>query len=185
MQAKEAGLGYWAEKEGTLHLVPAPIIRINSALQWHSDRVPAIEWKGGRKFYFLNGVSFPEALWKRATSREMPMSEILAIEDVDQRTQALKYGSFDEFSKMEGARMLDRHAKIAADGQEVPYELWEFPKGKTFVNDVHFMRYTCPSTRQEYVSGVFPAKTCAEAMARKEGIDADTWLLKIPLVHES
>lgn len=81
--------------------------------------------------------------------------------------------------------MLDSHKKSDVNGDEVKYELWEFYKGDIFDKTVHFMWYTCPSTKNEYTSGVWESKTVAEAMARKQGITEEMWLLQIPLVHES
>ena len=42
-------------------------------------------------FYYLYGVTFPEALWLKIINRQLSMQEILQITDIDQRTQAIKY----------------------------------------------------------------------------------------------
>lgn len=93
LQAKEAGLGYMIECEDTLYLVPSPIVRLNeqSPPQYHSDQLPAIEWAGGAKIYFLDGVHFKENLWKKVVSKKMTYKEIRDIGLFDQRTVALKY----------------------------------------------------------------------------------------------
>jgi len=157
----------------------------NNMGRLHSDTAKSIEYPDGWGLYHLNGVLFPESLWTKVVSRKMPMSEIMAIVDVDQRTQAMKYGDFHEFAKIQNAKCLDKHIKSNINGEDVKYELWEFPKGDMFIKDVHFMWYTCPSTKNEYVSGVWGSKTVAEAMARKQGMTEEMWLRQIPLLHES
>ncbi len=160
-------------------------VRRNLRNDMHSDQFPAIEFRDGYKQHYLNGVFFPEELWTKVVSRKMPMSEIMAIVDVDQRTQAMKYGDFHEFAKLQKATLIDSHVKYDINNVPVNYELWQFPKGDLFTKDVHFMWYQCPSTRNEYTSGVWESKSVAEAMARKQGISEEMWLSSIPLVHES
>jgi hypothetical protein len=81
----------------------------------HSDIAPAISWKDGTGLYFLNGVHFERELWERVTSfresKDMPFDEILKISDVDQRTQAMKYGKIEDFIKHAKAKLLDTVTK--------------------------------------------------------------------------
>ena len=46
----------------------------------HSDQVKAIEYPDGWGLYALDGVVLPKDLWKRIVSKEMSLSEIMAIE---------------------------------------------------------------------------------------------------------
>ena len=55
MQAKEAGLGYRIEWEDTLYLVPTPLVKIDAQNRFHSEKEPAIRWKDGKEFYYLQG----------------------------------------------------------------------------------------------------------------------------------
>ncbi len=199
MQAKEAGLGYRIEWKNTLYLVPTPIVKINNLNQFHSDKEPAIRWKSGQEIYQLNGVIFPKDLWEKVVSKKMPFADILAIQDIDQRRQALKYGSWEDFTKLCNAEKIDEYIKIDINGEKVPYELWKFPfdsslpsEKRIFNKEVHFARYLCPSTREYHVKGVPPSKTVAEALSwgmsdEKLGliVSPEDWKLAVPLVNES
>ena len=185
MAAKEAGLGYRVEWEDTLYLVPTPIVRLNSLTQWHSDVLPGIEWKGGKKFYYLNGVRFPEDLWRKVVSGNMPFDKILKIEDIDQRTQAMKYGDVREFLKHSKAELLDEYLKAKPDGSMVRYQLYKIPQGEIFTEDAYYVVYDCPSMDRVYMSGVPKYDKVADAMAWKQSITAEEWKEMVPLIHES
>jgi hypothetical protein len=192
MRAKEFGLGYRIERENTLYLVPTPLVLINDQNQFHSIHAPAIRWKDGKQFYFINSVNFPFDLWQKVVSREMDMKDVLALQDIDQRTQAMKFAKngLREFYQAEGGKMIDHFVKLRNDGWPINYELWEIPKGKTFNKTVHFAIYNCPSTKREYSKGVPEFKTVAECMAWGMGSDEypvspKIWKAMMPLVHES
>ena len=91
IQANEYGMGYRVEWEDTLHLVPAPLVKIDTQNRFHSDTMPAIRWKDGAAFYYLAGVHFEDALWSKVVSARMTFSEILTIENTEQRLQAMHY----------------------------------------------------------------------------------------------
>jgi hypothetical protein len=150
----------------------------------HSDTKEAID-VSGLKLYFLNGVQFNENLWRKVVSRQMPFEEILAIPDVDQRNQAMKYGDRKKFLDYNKAQILDSHQKSDIEGNVIDYKLYFIPKGDLFSKDVHFMFYECPSTRLENMSGVPEFKTVKDAMAWKSLISPEQWINMIPLVHES
>jgi len=197
LQAKEHGMGYRVEWEDTLYCVPTPIVRLNERHQYHSIHEPALFWKGGARFYYLNGVHFPHDLWTRVVSREMPMDDILKIEDIDQRTQALRFAKHGlrEFYTAQQGKMIDHYVKLDTKGRPVNYELWRLPKGKIFTEPVHFAIYDCPSARErnehkEYSKGVPPMTTIADAMAwgmsnEEHILTGDEWKHLIPLQHES
>ncbi len=145
------------------YVLPAPIIRRNSRGFLHSDAHPAVQW-GKSGLYFLNGVNFPKELWERVVSRQMPFGEILAIENIDQRVQAMKYGDLEVFLKEAKAELLDKSEK--------GNELYLIPReAGIFSRDAYFLKYKDPSTGRVYISGVDPEvgkkKNADEAMAWK------------------
>ena len=149
MQAKEVGLGYRVEWEDTLYLVPTPLVKINSQNQFHSAEAPAIRWKKASEFFYLNGVNFPKDLWKKVVSGKMPFEDILAIQDIDQRTQAMRYGDINKFFEHTKAIKLDSSSK--------GNKLWKIPQNAgIFTQDAYFLQYSCPSTAKEYMSGIDP-----------------------------
>ena len=185
LRAKEAGLGYMNDSTDgkELFLAPNPVVRMNGNL-FHSDSLPAIEWKTIKEYY-LNDVKFPKELWERVVSGSMPFQEILQIEDIDQRTQAMRYGNVDEFIKHAKGNLLDSYIKIAANGKEVLYKLYKIPAGDIFLKDAYYAVYQCPSTDRVYMSGVEPCKTVAEAMSWKHWMKPSEWKRLIPLRTES
>jgi len=161
-------------------------IKRNAEGQLHSTNGKAIEYKDGWGLYMLNGVRFDEELYKRVTDPNTPVQEILAIEDVDQRTQALN----PEFRKVEDVvtalkgEKLDSYDKITIEGEPIHYELYRFPSGEVFTEDAYYALFDCPSTGKKHLEGVEVSKTVPEAMAWREEITVDEWKLRVPLVDE-
>ena len=163
----------------------------------HDEHGTAYEYSDGWGGYYLHGVNFPKELYLRVISREMPMEEILKIEDIDQRTQAMKFAKtgLRDFYKSQNGTMIDHYVKLDKVGRPINYELWQIPAGEVFDKTVHFAIYDCPSgiergENKEYSKGVPEFKTIAEAMAwgmssDDYSISADDWKALIPLIHES
>src|SRR3990167_6782401 len=130
---------------------PAKINR-NQRGQLHSDTEMAISYPDGWGLYLLNGVRFPEELWKKIVSRKMPFEEILKIVDVDQRTQAMRYGDVREFLKHTKSALLD-----SKEVHNTNYELWKTPKESgIFTIDAYHAIYSDPETKLIYMSGIAP-----------------------------
>ena len=168
--------------ENVCYVLVAPAIRRNKEGFLHSDEFRAVDW-GKSGLYYLNGVKFTKELWERLTSHTISFQEIVALEDIDQRTQAMKYGDVDEFLKWSNAKTLDTHIKQTLDGKKINYSLVEIPeKEDLFTETAYFAIYDCPSTDRKYMSGVEKFDTVADAMAWKSFITAEQWLNMIPLI---
>jgi len=161
-----------------------PTVYMNDAGRLHHDKLPAVEFPDGYAQHYLNGVYFPRELWERVTSGSMPFDEILAIEDTDQRTQAMLYADVDKFIAHAKGELLDEYEKIAVDGSVVNYKLYRFPRGDIFTEDAYYCLFTCPSTGKKHMEGVEVSKTVPEAMAWAEDITEEEWKARVPLVHE-
>ena len=193
MQAKEVGLGYRIEWKDTLYLVPTPVVKIDNQNRLHSINSPAIWWKNGEKIYFISGIKFDKELFEKLTQHKMSFAEILAIQDVDQRNQAMRFvgnEERDKFLEYVKAEIIDSEVKYTLEGKGIKYILYKLPKGEIFNEDTYAMWYQCPSTGLENFSGVPEFKTVAEAMAWKGSselsiISPDDWEKSIPLVDES
>ncbi len=165
----------------------------NTEKRMHSVSGPAIEWKDGYKLYYLNGIHFPEDMFLKLTSGEMSFADILAIQDVDQRNQAMRFVGKEEREKFlhhVSAQLMDTHQKTSINGNEIYYKLWKLPKGSIFQRDTYAMQYNCPSTGMDNFSGVPEMRTCAEAMAWKMSNDKniitpEEWQELIPLKDEA
>lgn len=172
-------------------------LSFNSDSRLHDEHGPAFEFRDGWKGYYLNGVNFPENLYKRVIAGELTMADIQSIENIEQRMQAIKHaknGVRDFFVSQNGI-LRDKVAKKDKKNREVNYELWEIPAGGIFEENVFFAFYDDPSSlerkqKREYMKGVPPCETIAEAMAW--GMSDDThvlspkdWLALVPLAEES
>ena len=69
---------------------PTEINRDNQG-RLHSTAGKAIFYPDGWGLYLLHGVKFEEDLWSKVVSGKMSFSEILKIENTEQRLQALRY----------------------------------------------------------------------------------------------
>ncbi len=166
-----------------------PTIRWNNGLL-HHDKLPAIGWKDGTGIYFLNSVRFDKELFEKVTSGVMPFQDILAIVDIDQRTQAMRYGNVWHFIKHAKAQKLDEYTKFRQDGSEVHYWLYKFPKGEIFIEDAYYVIYDdlVPGSTKQYMSGVAPCNSVKSAMAWKFSDDKytltpDEWAALIPGIN--
>jgi hypothetical protein len=194
--SKEGGFRYMHEEFCIVSDFPE-ILKIDERNRPHNEHGPSHRWRDGFEIYHLHGVRFPKELYLKVISREMEIKDILAIQDIDQRTQAMKFAKsgIREFYKAENGECIDELVKLDKNGSPVKYELWKIPKGNTFNKDVHFMIYDCPSARErgekrEYTKGVPPLKTIAECMAWGMSDDIfqlqpEEFLRLIPLEHES
>ena len=191
MELMRSGIYDMVQLDGLCIVASLPkIVRRNTQNFMHSDEFPAIEWRDGFKLHYLNGVFFPEDLWKQVVSKEMPFEDILKIEDIDQRTQAMRYGDPLKFFKHVGATEIDTYTKYTKENKAINYSLYKIPKGDIFRTDAYYMLYLCPSTDKTYMSGVPEFKTVAEAMSWKQSDDfftvsAEEWKQMVPLIHES
>ncbi len=167
-----------------LIVVEKPLCRWNEG-NLHSDEFPAIQWKDETGIYFLNAVRFEKDLWQKVVSKKITFKEILKIEDIDQRTQAMRYADVNKFLKHAKAELLDDYNKISINGDNVNYKLYKIPKGEIFTEDAYYAVYDDPSTMKKYMSGVEPCKTVSKAMSWKHFMTEEQWKRLVPLHHES
>ena len=161
-------------------------IHRNSLGRLHNENGMAIKYPDGWGLYLLNGVRFPEELYKKVISRKMSWKEISEIVDIDQRTQAMKFADINDFEKL--GTIVDTYEKSDIEGNTVIYKLLYIPEGM-FTTDAYFAIYDCPSTRNKYISGIDPEigkkKSIAESMAWKLSMSKEQWKLMTPLAEES
>jgi len=160
----------WPNRNFVIACARPKSINRNVRGQLHSDTGKSIEYPDGWGLYHLNGVRFEEDLWREVVSKKMPFQDILAIKDIDQRRQAMKYGSWEEFVEFAGAKKLDEFLKFNLKGEAIIHQLWEFPlqadeEKRIFTKTVHFARYQDRSIGEWHVKGVPGFNTISEAMA--------------------
>jgi hypothetical protein len=191
MEISRSGIYDMIQLDGLCVVCSNPeFVKRNALNALHCENGPAIRWADGYAMHALNGVRFQPDMFEKVTGGNMPFEEILAIPDVDQRTQAMKFGSVDKFLEHAKAKTLDTYTKLNLDGEEINYSLHEIPAGDIFRETAYYMKYDCPSTKKVYMQGVEKASTVAEAMAWKISdelttVTPETWKTMVPLVHES
>ena len=189
MDALEAGLGWYIALDKRLILVPMPLLRLDETGRLHSDTAPAVEWRDGTGYHLLHGVRFDAPLWNRVVSQEMTFADTLALKDIEQRTQAMKYSEPDSFFAHTSADLLDTFTKRRPDGSEVTYALYRVPRSAgLFDDDTHFVLYEDSSpTGRTYLSGVPKFDTIPDAMAWKASdlYSAEEWKSIVPLQEEA
>lgn len=107
MQAKESGLGYRVEWEDILYLIPTPLVLIDDKIRFHSTKKPAIRWKGGKEFYYLQGVNFEKKMWTKIVNDTMTPNEILAIDNIGHRRIAFQYMDKSKMEQLKDCKILD------------------------------------------------------------------------------
>ena len=169
----------------------------NTQGQLHYEHGKAIEYPDGWGLYFLNGIQFPEDLYLEVISRNMLMKDILQIENIDQRIQAMKFckTGIRDFYRSEKGICIDTEIKVSSKNHIITYELWKIPPGEVFSKEVYFAVYSCPSSQErgdihEYTKGVPIFNKIADAMAwgmsnEKQFITGSQWRDLVPLIHES
>jgi hypothetical protein len=149
LQLKEAGAGYWAEKNGILFICPNAIVQQNTQQQFHSDTKPAISWKDGLSVYYLHGFCLEKELWQKIVSNKMSFADIMQIQNADIHAIALKYNPLS---------MLDAGAMLV-DKSERNNELYliENTEINIFLDEpkIWFLKMLCPTGRT-FVEGVPP-----------------------------
>jgi hypothetical protein len=144
----------------------------------HNTRGMSIEWPDGWGLYHLNGVRFDEALFNRVTSQKMEFAEVLKIEDIDQRKQAMRFVNVWDFIKEAKGVELDTYTKTGLDGRQIRYWLYQFPaNADLFPRGAKYMVYDDSMTgaAEQHMQGVLMEhNTVAESMAWKQSSDVYT-----------
>ena len=166
----------WPNRDFIIVCARPTEIHRNTRGRLHNENGMAIKYPDGWGLYLLNGVRFSEELYKKIVSKKMPFQDILAIKDIDQRTQAMKFGDIREFLKHTNSSLLSEVERF-----RTKYELWKTPKeAGIFQIDVYHIILKDPETGLEYMTGVAPevgAKGNAdECMAWKRGTDIKNWV---------
>jgi len=124
-----------------------------------SQTKPAIGWKDGTGFYFLDGIRFEKDLWQKIVGKTLPAKEAFKLENSEQRLVALKY--------LGAAKMI---AELGGEtfAKDQYGELIRLNKMKDTVGDPYvFYKALDPSEGEDVYIRVAPdVKTPQEAMTK-------------------
>jgi hypothetical protein len=158
------------------YVLVAPTIHRNTLGQLHNDKGRSVDW-GKSGLYHLNGVTFTKELWESITSRTITFADVLKIEDIDQRKQAMKYCNVWDFVQYAKGKEVDTYTKIGKDGRKIRYWLYKFSAGEIFDRGVTYAIYddSMVGEAEQHMQGVpNECNTVAEAMAWKQSDDSFT-----------
>ena len=164
MNAKEYGLGYRVEWEDTLYLVPTPLVKIDSQNRFHSETEPAIRWKGGKGFYFLQGVKFEKKWWDKIVNDKMSAKTVLAIDNAEHRRIAYEYMDKKKMKALKDYKVLEE----LKDDKGYPMKIISFELPE--IGTIKYLNCFCPSTGREYFIGTDKDK-CKEAKDASFGLE--------------
>ena len=164
IKAKELGLGYFCDFEGTLYLVPAPIIFCDEQNRYHNENGPAIFWKDAEELYYLRGVRFEKEWWSKIIKDEMTPQEVFAIDNQEHRRVAYEYMDKTKMKQLDNFTTLD---EIKDDGNGYPMKVVSFtvPNVK---EPLKYLNCFCPTTGREYFIGTKEDR-CKEAKTQSFG----------------
>ncbi len=147
----------------------------------HSTTGPAVQWRDGSGQYFIHGVNFSQnieehisepKLWKKIVSKELSLTEILMISNIEQRYVALKLHGAEKLLQDARAQLIDKSKR----GNEL-YEIENLIRDRT----LKLLKYKDPSTDRIYVIFVpYEYEKADEAMAWKFQLNEEEYkLLKV------
>ncbi|MCF6391129.1 hypothetical protein L2K20_29590 [Mycobacterium sp. MBM] len=108
--AHNAGLGWLIPAHRDLILVPLPRMSVDegTADVLHEDTGKlAVEWLDGSGYHFLRGVHFDTATYRKVVASQLSMAELCLLPNVDHRSIALSYLSFEDLVRRFGAQLID------------------------------------------------------------------------------
>jgi hypothetical protein len=131
----------------------------------HSTEHPAVSWKG-YELYFLNGLCFEKSLWEKVVSGKMPVEDIFAIENAEQRRVAYEVMEKTRMKELKDYKVLD---EVKDDGYGYSMKVVSF-KVKAFNEPLKYLNCFCPSTGREYYIET-RQDTCTAAKNKSFGLD--------------
>jgi hypothetical protein len=152
---------------------PPQFIARDNEHNLHNDSRSAIGWRDGYELHYLRGEYFEKDLWTKITSQTITASEVMQIEDVDQRTTAISMLKPEEMLAQLKATLID----TGSEGTQL-YECKNFMgTGKT----EYCMKMKDWSTPREFIEFVPPEigkkHDAVFAQASAYGIPTEDYLL--------
>lgn len=139
---------------------------------------PAIEFADGNNMYFARNVFFDADTWTRLHNRTMPLSEILTLPNVEQRSVAIEFIGPEALLECDTAQCISGPTERGNTLYAVTLKLGEANSWNNGGNyEYKLLRYGCPSTDRQYASFIPEHIDDAdEAMAWKHRLSRDEYL---------
>lgn len=165
--------------EGECFICTNPVaIRFDKSDRLHGGEKAAIEFADGHDYFLVRDVFFEASMWKKIQSRKMPINEILALPNVEQRSVAIEFMGPESLLKQCDAVKIHGTTKRGNTLYDVKLKMGEsnsWNNGGTYTYKL--LQYACPSTDRKYASFVPETiKNADEAMAWKFNLTTEEYL---------
>lgn len=150
--------------DDVLYLAPTPIVKIDDQNRFHSEKEPAIKWKGSET-YMLHGVKLEKEWWSKIVNDELSPEEILAFDNTEHRRIAWEYMDKKKLEGLKDFKVLD---EVENDGKGYKMRIVQFihpDAGK-----IRYYNCFCPTTGREYYLGT-EETTCIKAKSKSFGLE--------------
>ena len=108
--------GVYLKDEAIICTMPTKVCKDNQN-RLHSLTEPAVQWADGKNnLYFIEGIAFPETIWKKLYEKELTPEEAIALSNIEQRTIALRIIGYEIVLQKLGAKTLDIHTERITRG---------------------------------------------------------------------
>jgi hypothetical protein len=130
-------------------------IRFDDKDRLHGGEKPAIEFADGHSYFLVRDVYFEAEVWKKIQSRTMPITEVLNLPNVEQRSVAIEFVGPEAI--LEQCDAVKIHGTTARGNTLYDVKL-KMGDGNSFNDGGHYtyklLQYACPSTDRKYASFV-------------------------------
>lgn len=144
-------------------------IRFDNQDRLHGGEKPAIEFADGHSYFLVRDVYFEAEVWKKIQSRKMPITEVLSLPNVEQRSVAIEFVGPEAILEQCDAKKVHGTTARGNTLYDVTLQMgernnWNDGGKYTF----KLLQYACPSTDRKYASFVpEEIQDADEAMAWK------------------
>lgn len=165
------------EKECFICTFPVAM-RFDKENRLHGGEKPAIEFADGNHYFLVRDVYFDADMWKKIQSRNMPINEILALPNIEQRCVALEFLGPEKLLEQSKAVLIHGPTKKGNSLYTVKLNMGSNRVGNAAGEyEYKLLQYGCPSTDRKYASFVpEDIKDADAAMAWKFNISKEQYL---------
>jgi len=153
-------------------------VRFDDENRLSGGEKPAIEFADGNNLYFARNVFFTEDIWTRLHNREMSLTEILNLPNVEQRSVAIEFIGPEALLECDNTELISGPTERGNTLYEVELKMGDANRWNNGGNYKYkLLRYGCPSTDRQYASFIpEDIEDADEAMAWKHRLTREEYL---------
>ena len=146
-------------KDGYIHCLEKPKIRVDDVGRLHSTNSPAVSWKW-TNLYCLHGVYFNLELFQEIVGRKLDGKEVISIPNIEQRRVAMDIYGIEKLMESLDKKLINRSPRGnelygVNLGSTINVEFMEYSDWyRNAPEQGLVLKYSCPSTGRIYFSGI-------------------------------